>query len=639
VESIEYTNGYGSYDAAIAPSNSNHIAIACLGRIWVSTDKGLTFTKTPLPEKVMSPNGNFRMNGPHLGFDPARPQTLYVGTALDGLHVTHDTGATWTKMASIPNATTERAMCVAFDRSGGLIGGKTKNIYVSSAGHGVFFSSDAGATWALSAGSPIVIAHLIAHPTSGTVFASGLGIAELNGPIHRKASGGTWTTVSGTEAHNVVLNPENANQVWAHQENGRLCYSSNAGVTFGEPIVFTRAATDIPYLEWTEESYMSNGCSVYDPTTGRIYFAMGIGVFWTPAPTSQAPIVWTSQSIGNEQLCSKRIQVTPNGKAYGCYLDRGVFSGLETRKMPLKHGPNRIESIVHCYDVDWAPEDETFLVAKCAPRRDVNAGQSAFTTNGGDTWTEFANQPFPIDVKGGAVAVSTKRNFVMMASNDLQPKYTTDGGVTWTSCNIGTGVNRGWIGANYVNRHPLLADKANPGHFYIYNWGGEAGDAAAMAGMWKSTNGGAAWTRIKTGNIGSFTADAWNSMLKWVPGQPGHMLWASGPQGNPGDNIGSETPYRSTDYGVTWTAIAGFNEPHAIGVGKGLPGAYPAIYVVGHRGSQYGFWRTTDNCTTWHLLDSYPLGWFDGVNDIQGDMNTFGLVYISYSGSGGQIMY
>jgi hypothetical protein len=71
-------------------------------------------------------------------------------------------------------------------------------------------------------------------PANRTVFASGGGVAQSNGSIYRKTSGGASRTIAGKQAHNMVLNPANANQVWAHVENGKLSCSSDGGLTYGD---------------------------------------------------------------------------------------------------------------------------------------------------------------------------------------------------------------------------------------------------------------------------------------------------------------------------------------------------------------------------------------------------------------------
>jgi hypothetical protein len=57
--------------------------------------------------------------------------------------------------------------------------------------------------------------------------------------------------------------------------------------------------TDIPWLAWTNEYYMSDGDMIFDPSTGRLMFSEGIGLWWTNnPPASASSVVWTSQSIG-----------------------------------------------------------------------------------------------------------------------------------------------------------------------------------------------------------------------------------------------------------------------------------------------------------------------------------------------------
>ena len=50
---------------------------------------------------------------------------------------------------------------------------------------------------------------------------------------------------------------------------------------------------------------------------------------------------------------------------------------------------------------------------------------------------------------------------------------------------------------------------------------------------------------------------------------------------------------RSTDGGVTWTAIRGVAEVYAFGFGK-AQSTYPTIYIAGWVKGQYGIWSSVE---------------------------------------------
>ena len=102
-----------------------------------------------------------------------------------------------------------------------------------------------------------------------------------------------------------------------------------------------------------------------------------------------------------------------------------------------------------------------------------------------------------------------------------------------------------------------------------------------------------------------------NALLKAVPGKAGHLFFTAGAVtgGNgPGVNPDDTSFMRSTDGGVTWTAVTGVKEVTAFGFGGG---DYPAIVLAGWVNGDYGIWRSTDNAKIWVQVGDYPLGSLD----------------------------
>jgi hypothetical protein len=92
---------------------------------------------------------------------------------------------------------------------------------------------------------------------------------------------------------------------------------------------------------------------------------------------------------------------------------------------------------------------------------------------------------------------------------------------------------------------------------------------------------------------------------------------------------------RSTDGGVTWSAVPNVLEVYAFGFGKEAPGgSYPTIFIVGWVSGEYGVWQSDDEGQSWTQVGIWPVGSLDHVKAVEGDKNTYGKVYLGFSGSG-----
>jgi hypothetical protein len=236
-------------------------------------------------------------------------------------------------------------------------------------------------------------------------------------------------------------------------------------------------------------------------------------------------------------------------------------------------------------------------------------------------------------LRGGTIAASTPQNIIWAPAGKMNPYYTLNQGATWTAITL-PGVSS-WAGFDYVFylvQRPVTADRVNANTFYLY-FGGH--------GVFKTTNGGATWTNVYSGNGGYIESSAayagFNSTLSSVPGNAGHLFYTSGPMtGSTATSPVNNPLYRSTNGGATWTAVSNVVAVSCFGFGAAAPGqSYPAIYIVGYVNNVYGIWQSADNATTWSNIGTYPLGELDPISTISGDPNNYGVVYVGFSGGGG----
>src|SRR5260221_6818020 len=211
--------------------------------------------------------------GRFIAVDPANPDLVYVGTPSNGLWTTKDGGTSWSQITSLGTGNSFGGHLISFDPSSSVSGGVTQGLYVSTYGAGVFHSTDGGSTWSLTAGTPKTHNHMIVDK-NGTVWLidnTNGGAGKLN-----RYSAGHWSTVAGAgnSGHSIAVKPADPNCLYVGTTAGKLVFSVNGGTTWVGPTRISRAATDIPWLAWTNEAYMSNADMTFDPSESNLlYFA------------------------------------------------------------------------------------------------------------------------------------------------------------------------------------------------------------------------------------------------------------------------------------------------------------------------------------------------------------------------------
>jgi Bacterial Ig domain len=633
----------GVYEIAIAPSSTSTLYMLFNGYVYRSNNSGAAWTKTAFRRVAnIDPNDSTKGMGRFIAVDPANADIAYVGTPSDGLWGTSNGGKTWSQVGSVGAGTPPSGgkqgggHLISFDPTSSVIGGVTQGIFVSTYGTGVYHSIDGGASWTLTARTPTTHRHMIVDQ-DGNVFLTD-NSSSGNTPNLWKYANGKWSNPTGTganlgRAHSIAVDPANSKRIYVGIESGDLMSSTNGGVTWSG-IAFnqaTRTAKDIPWLAWTNESYMSNGDMAFDPSgSNLLYFAEGIGVWNCNPSSSYGPVRWNSQNSGIEQLVGNLVLAPPGGKPIVLAWDRPVFYVNNPEVYPSRHGPNNVNEIVMGWSADWASTSPATIVAIM---NWWGVDVSGISTDGGRNWRAFAALPGEVPSKiGGSIAAASPTDFVWVTSNHGNPWRTTDGGSNWTEIKI-PGVpssgETGWGFSYYLNRQIVAADRVDPDTFYLYNYG--PSNRVAAAGLYRSTDKGISWTHVFSGEIARYSS--YNAKLRSVPGQAGHLFFTSGPQSGPHP---ADTPFmRSSDGGKTWSPVGDFKEVYAFGFGAAYPGqSYPAIFVVGYNRGVWGIWRSIDNAGSWSVIGDFPLGSFDAIKSIDGDKVTIGTVYIGFNGSG-----
>lgn len=645
------TDGTGGvYAIRIAPSNSSRIYMTYLNKVYRSDDKGASFTLTGFSALALSPNYALSQYGPRMAVDPANPDVCYLSTDSAGVWVTTNAGSSWSKVSTIANNNGSGLGVIAFDASSGTTGGNTNTIYASASGTGIYRSTNAGSSWTLMTSTPTNVYRIKVH-TDGIAY-----IVTSAGSL-QKLSGTTFTDITDVGASgqvdNVLLDPSNAAHITIIYSAGYTDDSTNRGSTWsGTNFTKSRLTNDIPYLGTIFQSitggsessfFFGIGEIWYNPgDSNKIWMTGGQSVFTTPSILTSGNQVWTDKGRGIEQLVANQILSVPGGDPLLISWDVGIIkkvsaslsSYADAERWDTARGINRASA------ADYAKSDPTFIAAIL----NQVAESSGYSTDRGITWQAFASAPpfFANGNIGGSIAVSTPSNMVWAPNQNGDLYNTKNGGTTWSKIAI-SGVpaspsETGWGFNSTFKQFIVCADPVNANTFYAYNYGPAA--AGSAKGVYKSTDSGDTWSHVYTtwlSNIPSAGDNAFNAKLRCLPGVAGTLFFTGGQQGNNGDAVPhTQSFWKSTDAGTTWNAIANVLEVYDFGFGAPMSGSSNyTLYIYGWVSGVGGIWRSTDLGSTWTQLSGlFPGGWIDTFCAISGDMNTAGIVYCGFTGSG-----
>jgi len=661
--------GGGVWEIAIAPSNTNHLYMVFNGDVFTSTNKGAAWSLTGFAQDTtadMNPNNACRFWGRFMAVDPANENIVVVGTQTH-LYTTSNGGTSWSTIstATIPaptptynagTSTFNGAYEIVFDPTSAVTGGATQGIYVMAQGSGVYHSTGGiGGSWTLTSSGPVNSSRL-AIGVDGVLWAVGAGTTCGNNPATTtnawRFQSSAWSNLTASSGGHqfiaVAPDPNNAGHVYLIDETGGLNYTANNGTAFTGDFTWTsQTASDIPWLAngaGNLNTFMDPSEIRIDPSTGALWMASGAAVWMVASPpTTNTSFTWVSVSAGIEQLVTNWIisPWTSGSTPIALVSDKQEFA-ISTTSFPSAHGlaAPSANQIVASSAADWAkssPCNITAMAGQFLTATEV----SASSTDCGATWTKWANSPagnYTTAFPGGSIAARTPTNWVIAPSDNSDVSYTTNGASSaWlTPTGLPSGSDGSYGFAFFLIRHIVCADFA-ANTFYILN----NSPTSAIAGIYKSSNSGANWAlQPATGGYidGNQGNQNFNATLKCNPSTAADLWYTSGTVGSGGPNstLALSPLYHSTNGGATWARVNsnllvgtfGFGAPQ-------IPGGTPTIYAYGTISGVGAIWRSVDLGVTWVSIGSqFPLGSFDLINTIEGDANTFGTVYIGFSGSG-----
>ncbi|HLG33629.1 MAG TPA: T9SS type A sorting domain-containing protein [Bacteroidia bacterium] len=219
------------------------------------------------------------------------------------------------------------------------------------------------------------------------------------------------------------------------------------------------------------------------------------------------------------------------------------------------------------------------------------------STNGGTNWTTNTDQLAVIGVTDVAInPQDTSVMYIATGDGDAGDTYSvgvlksTNSGATWNA----TGLTWNVSSLRRISR--LLIDPANPSNLL----------AATSYGIYRSTDAGALWAQMKTGNYMD---------MEFMPGNPGVVYAAS-----------TDYIFKSTNGGATWGAASTTGVPTsnvqriALAVTAANPNVLYALYANSADQGFLGFYKSTNAAVSFTQMSTTPniLGWSQTGNDVGG---------------------
>jgi hypothetical protein len=634
-------NFYETESIGIDPQNANNVYIS-LGYEWdsqggilvKSTNGGASFSVLSNFGNIkMAGNGIMRVTGERLAIDPGNSSKIFYGSIKDGLRVSTDGGSTWSQVSTLPVGSKINGSGAAGDSEVGVnvvVFESSSRVYASVAGNGIYRSNDGGATWtqilsSMAAELRVAGGKLIACILKG-------GVRTYN------PSTNTWTNSTvpnSTSVIDIAIKPGNANVIYAVTEGFCGFYRSTDGGSTWTTLSTNSSASGKANFKsaaypWKENTTVRDWLSVgeieFNPlNSSDLWFAEGMGTWRSTnfSDTNNSPL-FNDNSQGIEELVANGVWAAPGGKLNVVGWDRLGFNYTNPDAAP-SYQIGLTQDFIGGWSIISSPSDPNFLVVAATDHRDnTGANNSGYSTDGGTTWTKFGS--VPSGNMYGEIAVSAgnnNNNLVWRPRNyNTTMYYSTNRGASWSTCNI-SGFSDDKAKHQGFKRL-LAADGVTASKFYIFsNDNGK---------IFQTTDGGANWSFVANAPFSGGRA----TKLRSVPGFANHLWLVTGHNTeftNPSSAAGL---YFSSNGGASFTKLAGFDQCWAVGFGKkqSTSQAYPTIFVYGRYNNAWGVYRSTDQGSTWSKCATYVLNQLNAVNDITGDPDVFGKVYLAMGATG-----
>jgi photosystem II stability/assembly factor-like uncharacterized protein len=555
--------GTAEGNVAVDPSRHGTLYLAS-GGVQKSTDGGAHWTDLGLKAYGIVA----------VAVDPARPSRLYAASSVNGVFRSADGGASWQPARQpLPAGSASHVTALAVPRTGGIV--------YAGTGAGAYKSVDGGLSWRpASQGLPsgAVLALAVAPTDPKTVYASVNNNSDQ--AVYRSIDGGaSWRRTAGPPLPGpgprggsvlaLAVSPASPRTVWAGTDPSGLFLTTDGGAHW----TATGPQPARPVLSVAVAP--SSSRTIY---TGVLAQGFDLGGVFASADGGAS---WARRNQGLDGLDARALAVPPGnpGLLWAGLDPQGLFRSANAgRRWARVALPDPALTSIPLVDLELAPSDSSTLYA-------LALRWLWRTTDGGAAWTEAYAPPSGPDLQ--FLRVDPADPFRLWGSSGFSPfgssgiplLRSTDGGETWNpaatpnlgcevfdlqfapsspstlyvagaksdtfSCKLtraslfrSTDDGASWTEAdaslNARSVTALAVDPVDPRLVYA----GTGGDYYHQQGdgVWKSTDGGASWTRAGNGLAGKTITAVTASPAAGV-------VWAA---------VEGGQIFRSGDGGATW---------------------------------------------------------------------------------------
>lgn len=673
------TNGsaMGVESLALDPRDPRKIHLLCGTPYWrggtsilSSADYGKTWRVTDVSKQIRAHGNKWgRHTGERLAVDPNQGDILFCGSRENGLWKSGDSGATWSRVESFPDAGITRdgnGICfVVFDPASGNPGSPTPTLFAGvshprgeawqekdgtarrSPDANIYQSTDGGASWSAlpplpETNEPGTSFNATFHPNRSLV-ASGKLIATFQA---EKGGGGIfrydpksriWADITPgapgkdgkwTRRHDaycgISLVPGNPPRMLASTFSVYQPQRDTSGKTlWGERIQLSTRGVDEDGTTWFD--LFATDKARLDP---QIPFSHGQNIHWGASATldpfnperafvTSGNGIWATANL-HDALASEK-----ETRSLWKFSVQGIEESVPMDIASIPDGP--LVSVIWDYAgfTNRTPEEysETGMFRVCgglnvrlaAVGRGTQAGVLRLNANGelcwsrdsGTTWTALEKNHLPKAGTNANLALSADGRVILYTPSDNKTYRNEDPAHQWPTSQ--------WSEVkDLAGAHLPVADPLDSNSFYAYL--GKTGE------LLHSTDAGKTFRPLA--RIGQWA----NPNIRCAPGRRQDIWIPWGGQGLARHANGTLTKLKLAGCGT-------------VGFGRGRnPGDYPTIFIWGRplKDDPEGIYRSTDEGKTWARVndDLHQYGGLGNGGFVKGDMNVFGRVYISTAGRG-----